>query len=1329
MTGRRFCRRGLLASVILVGAFGPRPAAGEVVINEILYHPASDIEDQEWIEILNTGPGPETLTGWQFGGAITYTFPAGKTIAPGGYVVVAKSVLAFQALYPTSTADVIGGYSGRLNNAGETLLLYNGTFGLVDSVAYDDEGHWPKAADGDGPSLELINPDLDNAIPQSWAAGISGGTPGLPNSQFVADPAPFLILPAHSPAVPGPGDAIAITVYAYDNAAVASVRLFYRQDEASPAFQQTPMLDDGAHGDGAPGDRVYGALLPAQPQGTILEFWMRGSDGTGHTRDAPASAPTANFLLQVDNEDFSATSPTYRVVMKAADHEWLHTRNIRSDELVSATFIHENEIYYNIGVRFRGKGSRSNVLRYSYRVQFTEQEPFHDIENLNLNAQYIRTQFINMDLMRRIGIPTPATQMVYLVFKYHDKNTYLRYDGDPPGEEDLPAMGWRIQMQDINKRFLREWFPDDFGGNLYRGVYCNSANQADLTYLGPDENTYRCPYEKKTNKTADDFSDVIELCDVFTNTPDALITPVLQEYIDIHQWTRFWGGMAMVNVEETDIYNTRGDDYFLYFDPATSPPLCQAKLLPWDLDEANPNPNESLFVCSLPRVNRFARNPDFTPKYFYNVQDLLDHHYREDIEIPLVESLAPYGGYEYPAGGHPRDTRTIEELKGFVTARIAYLESVISRELTVDVYGAIQVGEEYIAAGPSVTLSGRGLTAYTRWVTVNDNDAGYRHLTGDWGDYMLNISPGMNTAVVECLTTAGVALTTKTLHIRYVTAVNEICGTLTGDTVLTEAGSPYIVTCDVIVPDGVTLAIEPGASILFLPGFSIISFGRLLAEGTAQQPIHFTYRNSPTSGPQTLIRAGSRWKYNDTGTDLQTAWHLTGYDDTGWSSGPAQLGYGDGDEVTRIFDGGDPTNRYPCYYFRHRFDVASPGAVTSLILRVLRDDGCVVYLNGPEVWRSNMQTGPIVYGTYALVGISGAEERAWHEYRSIDPGRLVAGPNVMAVEVHQNRANSSDVSFDLELTAEGPGNGARWGVVAINNGDVPCRLSHCVFTGGSTASRGVLAWGGMVSVVNTAVEIADCTFRDYSASGLEVVNGSESVSVRRCSFEAGGADCIRAVNHPLLVETSVFAPRTRSSAAAVSLSGQTARSSLIRHNDFLGSVGDTLAAEDSNATFEFNTIQDALGAGMRFGSGSRCSVNHNVLYDCGSGLVVRNGAIVTLDHNTLNGHAMGVLCLEDAGAPGSGGATAAVVNTIVWGCATTIQADASSTIAVTYSDVEGGYPGAGNFDLDPAFVDVSGEDFHIQDTSPCRDRGQGGTYVGAFPVDWTGLEVRRWKYY
>ena len=112
--------------------------------------------------------------------------------------------------------------------------------------------------------------------------------------------------------------------------------------------------------------------------------------------------------------------------------------------------------------------------------------------------------------------------------------------------------------------------------------------------------------------------------------------------------------------------------------------------------------------------------------------------------------------------------------------------------------------------------------------------------------------------------------------------------------------------------------------------------------------------------PETLIAKDSTWRYLDDGSDQGTAWREPDFDDSGWSSGPAELGFEEGDEATLKSPDGHIT-----YYFRHEFSAANAASVEALAIELLRDDGAVIYLNGTEIHRSNMPAGDIDYQTLA----------------------------------------------------------------------------------------------------------------------------------------------------------------------------------------------------------------------------------------------------------------------------------------------------------------------------------------------------------------------------
>jgi hypothetical protein len=164
----------------------------------------------------------------------------------------------------------------------------------------------------------------------------------------------------------------------------------------------------------------------------------------------------------------------------------------------------------------------------------------------------------------------------------------------------------------------------------------------------------------------------------------------------------------------------------------------------------------------------------------------------------------------------------------------------------------------------------------------------------------------------------------------------------------------------------------------------------------------------------TLIPLSAEWKYLDNGSDQGTEWTLFTYDDAAWKSGPAELGYGDNDEATKVGFGGNSSDKFITTYFRRQLLLS--GAFLRFDATIYRDDGAIVYVNGKEVYRTNLQGGSINYRTRAESANNDDGENA-HSF-TIDPSVFVDGINVIAVEVHQDDVNSSDISFRLELVAQ-----------------------------------------------------------------------------------------------------------------------------------------------------------------------------------------------------------------------------------------------------------------------------------------------------------------------
>jgi len=177
----------------------------------------------------------------------------------------------------------------------------------------------------------------------------------------------------------------------------------------------------------------------------------------------------------------------------------------------------------------------------------------------------------------------------------------------------------------------------------------------------------------------------------------------------------------------------------------------------------------------------------------------------------------------------------------------------------------------------------------------------------------------------------------------------------------------------------------------------------------------------PPPPPPPPVEAGgisraTSWWYWDDGGNLGTAWRTLAAPGTGWDVGQGPFGYGESYLATTVSYGPSASNKYVTTYFLKQFSVADPAAVTAMLGEVMYDDGVVVYLNGVELGRGAMPTGTITSSTLANNTEAGNLYQAfdWTTSKSL----LVAGTNILAVEVHQAGVTSSDLVFDLALTLD-----------------------------------------------------------------------------------------------------------------------------------------------------------------------------------------------------------------------------------------------------------------------------------------------------------------------
>jgi hypothetical protein len=818
---------------------------GSVIISEIMYHPASHDSREEFVELYNQGANAFNLADWQFTSGIRYTLPS-VVLWPGTYLVVAADVTAFTNRYPAVT-NVVGGWLGQLGDHGQTIVLENLFGQREDSLSYategdwaqrrrgpDDHGHrgwvWTDGHQGGGSSLELIQPALPARHGQNWAASrTAGGTPGQPNSVARTNVAPFVLEVAHFPLVPRSTNTVTVTARLLDESPVGiTATLSYRRD-GDREFVAVAMADDGQHGDGAPGDRVFGARLPPQTNRTVVEFYIRAADVLGESRTWPAPVEPgkeqlANCLYEVTDTLYTGSQPLYRLLTTEAERQELAAIGAMpwywsSDAQMNGTFIsvedNRTELRYLVGIRLRGSTTRAEAVK-SRRVNFRDDETWHGKRAINLNAFNPHSQVIGSVLSRLGGLPGTEARLVQ-----------VRENDQQLATNDGPPFGSYAHVEALDSVYIRRQFSLDPSGNLYHPL-----GNANLDYLGEDPAAYSAPgyYVKDTNTRQADWTDIVELTRVLNTTPAETYGSEVRRVADADGWVRYFALNTLLGNMETSLGAGGPGDYTLYRGVNDR----RFRLMLHDLDSLLGlfgGVEAPLFrATNNPAVRRFLTSPDFAPLYYADLLHLMDTLFLPENIHPIMDQFL--GGY-VPGSA-------LQAMKNFVVARNNFVRSRIP--LAFGVTTNLPVLNTYwVATNATLALQGSANAVHTRRVLVNGREATWSPWQGTWEVKEVPLLPGVNPVVVQALDASGQTRETQVVDVRFETGVsNSLSGTLEADTVWSVAGGPYWVTNDLVVPAGLTLRIEPGATVYFRTGKQLLVYGRLLAEGTAERHIRLT---------------------------------------------------------------------------------------------------------------------------------------------------------------------------------------------------------------------------------------------------------------------------------------------------------------------------------------------------------------------------------------------------------------------------------------------------------------------------------------------------------
>ncbi|MCK4658613.1 MAG: lamin tail domain-containing protein [Phycisphaerae bacterium] len=1264
-----------------------------IVINELHYHPADsavapeeDPENLQFLELHNADSNAVDLSGWLFCDGLTYVFPADTLLAAGEFLVVAKDAAFLQAQVSTIPpgVQVHQWESGNLANGGERVALADNLCNIVDQVTYDDRGNWPEEADGDGPSLELINPELPNELGITWrASSVTNGTPGQTNSVFETDPAPLIAQPLHSPTIPAGNASVTITATVLDNSAIAPVvTLFYRQDQnPTVAYSSTAMFDDGLHGDGGAGDSMYGVTVSGLPDGERLDFYIFAEDDNSNGAVAPPGHetldvlgnPSQTFLCKFSDDEAPSGFPVYHFIVTEAN---------RADQEVTprdkteydATFIDDHgNIFYNVQERYRGQTSL-DLNPPSYRVNFNADQPLESemgfsLTRLQLMGQNPARQSLGYEVFADVGIPTPTCQFVRLIINptlYPFVNTHVY-----------------ANMERIDEDFLSRRFDGGSAqGNLYRG-----RNDGDFRWEGPTVGepggAYRTDedgmngYDKSTNETEDLWDDLITLCDALTCAEDDGVlcytdsqyeseyVSLVESLIDVDEWALFFALHIAFGNQEGGIYRDTGDDYYAYFfpDPGASYPDLgnyNTLLFCWDLDSVLIDPSMSLWRTTVPAVQRLLQHNAFAPIYVKAMRDLLDNEFSQVAMNARIDALPD----------EVADANLKETLKVRVQARHVRLNNQIVDELTVTGIP----DSPYTDPDPMIYLSGTLNQAGTHSVLVNDVQADLNVYEGTWS-CALELVPGEHLIVVSALGRYGVEMGRIEHSVTYdppwagslrMTSprrmVNTKTLTLTAE-VLDSAG-------DLVWQDSEL--------------WGTVSAARV--SDRSPVPTSITVFDS---APDRIPEPDSICFYNGVGSVSITLDNGVA-EPEGYILVSVSVGYRVASTVVKVLDESNPV------LFRER-----SGNLLGAHLIWGPGDG-VIRITGPCTVPSG-ETLTIKPGTLIMVDTTG----------SLDQGTLITvNGNVQAVgsrdlPIYFFPTNAAEA---MVLPQEQASNANSWRGIR-HCGAGASSYGHVFVCGAGNGASGSYSRPWVLRFEDEhSVEMTGCVLVDNP--GLVVSgSGSGSYTLSECvvSRDGFGAE-FSGAGHTLVIEDSWWAgcgwaeePRD----GDLIYLGDSAASQVVRRSIFADGGGDGINCYSCAPLVE-NCIIHSLGNNaVSLHNGGTLDAGNLLMFDCGSGIWVDNDQAVTLCNCTLAG---------DTQLAGANCTTSEVERCIIW---STSYDTCCGSVAYTLIGDPGDLGcGEGNLSADPQYVDPVNYDYTLLPTSPAASAGPNGEQIGwrGFPA-------------
>jgi hypothetical protein len=560
------------------------------------------------------------------------------------------------------------------------------------------------------------------------------GTPGAPNSRRVGNAGPTFTGLQHAPVVPVANQPVTISVRASDPDVVASATLHYRVNPAT-TFIPEPMTlrEDGA----------WGAALPGQTAGKIVQFYVTAVDTLGASAFAPANGPDSRALYQVaDTQGTALPTHELRLIMLDADRDFmLMNTNVMSNARNGATLIYDRtEVFYDAGARLQGTVAsriRDGDNYVSYDVGLPSGQLFRGVQN-NIGIDRsgrgptVRGQdeMYVFQMFHRAGLPTPYHDLCYFIAPrtVHTGTAILQMAGYGGGfvEEQYGEDGSVFNM-DLT------YEPDTTVGGGVEGTKLPTPHQAhigtDFTDLGEKEQ-YRSPFDIRLQNRRDDYSGLLRLCQTMA-LPQAEFDAKIASVLDVDEALRMVALEILCGIQDTYISSSASLPHnlrlitFVDGDPA--------QLLPWDMDFVfGAGTSSSIFLYSGVNLSKLLNHPATRRIYLHHINDLCQTAFNTEYMNPWIAHYGSVVGQTFSAASSYIASRRTFALTQLPAAMPFAITSNGGDGFTVDTNFTVLSGSSWINVR-AIEVNGipyaLNWTSITNWSLTVPLNSGTNFLT------------------------------------------------------------------------------------------------------------------------------------------------------------------------------------------------------------------------------------------------------------------------------------------------------------------------------------------------------------------------------------------------------------------------------------------------------------------------------------------------------------------------------------------------------------------------------------------------------------------------